>query len=793
MSPRSVAQSAQASRRARGSRNRTLARSVLNFELLEDRRLLDATPWHNSSLPLDVSQNGVVTPADAVAIISELLNHGIHALVAPALGDPPITRFYDTTGDNVVSPADALKVINRLFYPPQVTFSTALPFTVDVTPEVTVKATGIGAVDGSRVSVDVDLDGDGRFDSLGETGHTLSSLYKGSATFDIARPGFAPADLGTGPFRVKLRAQVIDVDGVPGTSARVELEVDTTMSDVLKEYVYPDVPDPAFSVSEQPVSTFGGPGFTVYVFDLKSQTWRSPAEVNRTEWQHWMQLIVPSVVTHSTALLNIDGGNNTLGAPDSISDDLFVAALGQIAFERKMIVVHLPQVPNQTLHFPDDPPTLNRREDEIIAYSYDKFMSHIGEPGNETWPLLLPMVKSAVRAMDAAQLRDTTVPGGVDITDFIVTGGSKRGWTTWLTAAVDDRVKAIIPAVFDMLNQGPQLVHHYGAYGFFSDQIQDYSDKNIFERITTPAGRELGAIVDPYRYLNNGRFEIPKLVLVSAGDQFFVPDSAQYYFHDLPGTDNYLRYIPNTGHGLDGRAIDSIETFYDAVVNGNPLPKFSWSILPDQSIRVQTIDTPKQVLLWQATNTGSVPPTGPQHAVRDFRWDYFNPQIAWSSTLLTDPGGSRVYIGNTPIPATGATAYMVELTFDSPIGIPYVFTTEIRVNTNLPLFPWPFPVDSSSAAALSNSAAVTSAIVGASADLNTGLYSAAAPSFAVQNIVVASPPPPDDATDAATESSPARSLMQSPDSDAQEAASDSDLDAAAVDLVLDETAEEALV
>jgi PhoPQ-activated pathogenicity-related protein len=32
---------------------------------------------------------------------------------------------------------------------------------------------------------------------------------------------------------------------------------------------------------------------------------------------------------------------------------------------------------------------------------------------------------------------------------FVVSGGSKRGWTTWTAAAVDKRVVAIVPASID--------------------------------------------------------------------------------------------------------------------------------------------------------------------------------------------------------------------------------------------------------------------------------------------------------------------------------------------------------
>src|SRR5690606_32374686 len=116
------------------------------------------------------------------------------------------------------------------------------------------------------------------------------------------------------------------------------------------------------------------------------------------------------------------------------------APLAVIALSLGSVVVALGGVPSEPLTFTDE--TSSRTEDEIIAYSFDKFFNGIGEPGNETWPVLAAMTKSAVKAMDTVQ---EFVPQtlGVSIDDFLVTGYSKRGWTTWLTAAVDPRVRAI--------------------------------------------------------------------------------------------------------------------------------------------------------------------------------------------------------------------------------------------------------------------------------------------------------------------------------------------------------------
>ena len=50
-----------------------------------------------------------------------------------------------------------------------------------------------------------------------------------------------------------------------------------------------------------------------------------------------------------------------------------------------------------------------------------------------TWPALLPMVKSAVRAMDTVQKHLSSLDtGALNIKHFVISGGSKRGWTTWM-------------------------------------------------------------------------------------------------------------------------------------------------------------------------------------------------------------------------------------------------------------------------------------------------------------------------------------------------------------------------
>ena len=137
--------------------------------------------------------------------------------------------------------------------------------------------------------------------------------------------------------------------------------------------------------------------------------------------------------------------------------------------------------------------------------------------------------------------------------------------------------------------------------------------------------------------------------------------------------------------GTDSQVVKSTITFADAVLNNRPLPQYSWTVGQDGAIDVTADTRPTQVLLWQATNP----------VARDFRLD-FTPGVIWTSQPLSIVGPNE-YIGNVPMPATGATAYFIQLTFENKtqslnpyLTNPYVFTTEIRVKSTLPLTPWPF-------------------------------------------------------------------------------------------------------
>ena len=412
-------------------------------------------------------------------------------------------------------------------------------------------------------------------------------------------------------------------------------------------------------------STIPGAGYTAYVLDLTSQNWRSSSEVTTTQWQHWLTVVKPDTVSYDQAVLFIGGGDNSDAAPIAGSPEVFIGSL--TATLTNSVVAYLSMVPNQPLSFVGDSET-NRSEDSLIAYSWDKYMqSYIGGTPDNYWPAQLPMTKSATQAMTAVQEFCATPTGGsLTVDNFTVSGGSKRGWTTWLAAAVDPRVTAIAPMVIDVLNVAESMTHHHDTYGFWSSAVGDYVDMGVMDHVNTPEFQSLMDIIDPYAYRD--RLTMPKYIINSTGDEFFLPDSSQFYFDDLSG-DNYLRYVPNTSHSLQQEIFDVLEgliLFHQAQVAGLDLPDFSWTLEDDGSITIDTADTPMEVNLWQATNPDA----------RDFRLDTIGQ--AWSSSLLTDEGGG-IYIADVLTPSEGWTAFFAELTFDIGLAAPIKFTTQVMV------------------------------------------------------------------------------------------------------------------
>jgi PhoPQ-activated pathogenicity-related protein len=416
----------------------------------------------------------------------------------------------------------------------------------------------------------------------------------------------------------------------------------------LDEYI--QKPDATYSWKVEKVLK-GNPSST-YVIRLASQTWRDKSEVDRPLWEHWLVVVKPEKVKTNKAFLAISGSSNDRPMPNGAN-----AAVSRIAEATGSIVAELRMIPNQPLIFKGDGKP--RKEDDILGYGWSEYLA----TGDPTWLPRLPMVKSVIRAMDC--LQEWSAGESAKIEKFVVAGGSKRGWTTWLVGATDPRVEAIIPIVIDVVNCGPSIRHHAAVYGFWAEAIGNYYQHQILQRADHPRMSEIYKIEDPYYYLD--RLTMPKYIINGSGDQFFCPDSSQFYYDDLKG-EKHIRYVPNADHSVDSNidSVFSMVAFYQMILAGKPRPNITWTFEDDGGIRVRSDAPPQQVLLWQANNPKA----------RDFRLRTIGP--AYKSTELK-PEADGSWLGRAEKPERGWTASFVEAAYDTGGGFPFKVSTAVRV------------------------------------------------------------------------------------------------------------------
>jgi PhoPQ-activated pathogenicity-related protein len=378
---------------------------------------------------------------------------------------------------------------------------------------------------------------------------------------------------------------------------------------------------------------------TVSHLEMVSQTWRGQF------WSHHLMVVQPTELRHpEMGLLFITGDGE---------GDKNVEMLGTLAERAGAVAAVITKIPNQPLYD-------GKKEDSLIAYTCDQYL----KTEDETWPLLFPMVKSAVRGMDTV---DAFVQseGGRRIEKFLISGASKRGWTTWLTAAADVRVKAIAPMVIDMLNMRKQTDWAEMMYGKQSEQIKDYTDLNLVSRIDDPKMKRLRSMIDPYSYRE--RYTMPKLLLLGTNDPYWVVDSLRHYWDDLPEP-KLIFQTPNAGHDLGGGkdATQSLAAFYQMIADNEVLPKMDWKITYDSDGNGKVdlkLDRPaEKIRLWTAESMD-----------RDFRDEKWT-----SKDVASKETGTEVAL-TVSKPSSGYRAFMAEAVLKDKAGHEYRLSSGARV------------------------------------------------------------------------------------------------------------------
>lgn len=399
-----------------------------------------------------------------------------------------------------------------------------------------------------------------------------------------------------------------------------------------------------------------GEGYDYHVMKMYSQHWLTKDIVDDTEWWHYVSVVIPKDTPFETGMMWIGGGSKNSKLPTE-PDALILAA----ATQTNSIVAQIHNVPFQPIVFAND--TFGERyEDAIIAYGWRKFMEEGAKDEDAYWLARLPMTKAVKLAMDVVtEVAQKEHSKKVD--KFVVAGASKRGWTTWTTAAVDDRVVAIVPIVIDLLNVVPSFQHHWRNYGFWAPAVDDYVREGIMEWQGSKEYDRLLEITEPYSFREN--YDMPKLLINATGDQFFLPDSWKFYWDSLPG-EKHVQYVPNFGHDLsESDALPNMIAFYSSVLNGKDRPKYDWKIDGEKIlITTDPNQKPASIKLWSAHNEQS----------RDFRIDVLGPKWTSSEILVNESGRYEVDIKE---PEKGYKGYFVEITY--PGEAPIKVTTGVEV------------------------------------------------------------------------------------------------------------------
>ena len=385
-------------------------------------------------------------------------------------------------------------------------------------------------------------------------------------------------------------------------------------------------------------------GDRIYDLHFVSQTWQG------NPWEHQLQVYQPpSAAPNSTMFLWVTGGS---------ARPAYIALGLELARKIRAPVAFLYNIPNQPLL------ENNLREDDLIAETFVRYLN----TQDESWPLLFPMVKSVVKAMDVLQAfgkQEWTET----INSFIVSGASKRGWTTWLTAAVDQRVRAIAPVVIDTLNMREQMPRQLEAFGAYSTRLAPYTSRGLVPIPETAEGRRLLSMVDPWSYRE--ALGLPKLIINGTNDFYWATDALNLYWNELPGN-KWVIYVPNAGHDLqrqDRPPPDQLTDFVNGLaafsryqISGRAMPNLKWkheSVNGRLRLTIEATPAPTGARLWVA-----------EMPTQDFR------SAKWREQTVNVSKG--LVVGEVTPPENGQVAFYGELDYEID-GVKYHLSTQVRM------------------------------------------------------------------------------------------------------------------
>lgn len=449
------------------------------------------------------------------------------------------------------------------------------------------------------------------------------------------------------------------------------------------------------------------------VLQVSSLEWRKGEAWRRTSdsceasekdavWKHNVTLhIPPTINSEGHAIVSTKLGDNfspwNEDALNSINGRYDRIKWSALAEERQAIVVTVAQVPNQTLCFKGDiyENKDKRYEDALVAYGWNKFF----ETNDPTWIPIFPMVKAIVNSLNAAEtFLQKTLPSKSNYpSSYLATGVSKRGWATWLLPIVDDRIEFIVPSSIDVVNVQKSIQQHIKVFGKLypegrpeqamagsvSIALVDYTTDSfpggaVISHLNKDEWKRLDQAIDPYHYRNHPALaNVPKYIINSSSDPFYLPESSKLYFHAFKGQKALLyaevpclqvdeinckqEDVGFYGHGFPGdERYEHISSAFQMFHEGITLPILNTSLSPEGTIAV-VAKSHEKLVLNKVTLHSKVNPSG-----RDFR-ALLMPNQLWTheSIVLTQENldGVIPITAKQPEFDSGAVAYFMVLEY----------------------------------------------------------------------------------------------------------------------------------
>ncbi len=208
------------------------------------------------------------------------------------------------------------------------------------------------------------------------------------------------------------------------------------------------------------------------------------------------------------------------------------------------------------------------KETELMAYTIAKAL----ETGDPSWHLVYPMAFAYSRAMT---LESILVPSHPD--RFVLSGGSKRGYTTWIVAAHDDRVAAIAPRSFNGANLTALNETHYRVYGKPVGSLAVVHE--ALSRVNSREGlKGMLRIYDPVSYFDE--LSVPVMVIFGTDDQLSPPGAEQSYapYYKGPLWFEIVANATHTGLHSSDRAAAAWRAFLAYVSGKSHLPEVDVSV-----------------------------------------------------------------------------------------------------------------------------------------------------------------------------------------------------------------------